>query len=103
MRTPLLCPAADRNGYYLHGWTRQHDALVNQHGQQPLVNRRSQVVWRGRTEDARYPERDALRWGRPWQSYMHRLAARHSWLLASRLRPVPAQALLLFLLLPQWH
>ena len=67
VRTPLLCPAADRNGYYLHGWTRQHDALVNQHGQQPLVNRRSQVVWRGRTEDARYPERDALRWGRLWQ------------------------------------
>lgn len=79
----MLCPAADRNGYYLHGWTRQHDALVNQHGQQPLVDRRSQVVWRGRTEDARYPERDALRWGRLWQLHICSVAARLSSLLVS--------------------
>ncbi|KAL4451241.1 hypothetical protein ABPG77_009313 [Micractinium sp. CCAP 211/92] len=44
-----------------HGWAAQAEVLRRQYANVSLLDRIPQAVWRGRTTDGTYPERDALR------------------------------------------
>ncbi|KAL4422975.1 hypothetical protein ABPG75_009172 [Micractinium tetrahymenae] len=44
-----------------HGWAAQAEVLRRQYANVSLLDRIPQAVWRGRTQDSTYPERDALR------------------------------------------
>lgn len=49
-------------GGYVYGWPAQADLLRRKYGNVSLAGRVPQAMWRGRTHDALYPERDRLRW-----------------------------------------
>ena len=53
---------AGSNGRFLHGWERQFDFLAAKWVNKPQSERIAQAMWRGRTEDAEFPKRDAMRW-----------------------------------------
>lgn len=53
--------SAGTDGQYLHGWERQFDFLSSKWAGVPQSDRLPQVMWRGRTEDAEFPKRDAMR------------------------------------------
>lgn len=46
-----------------HGWAGQAAILSRKYANVSLADRVPQAMWRGRTQDAMYPQRDALRWG----------------------------------------
>ena len=48
-------------GYYLHGWEKQFKFLSTKWEKVSQADRIAQVMWRGRTIDKEFPERDALR------------------------------------------
>ena len=72
-RTAELCSSpsqhelssAGKDGQYLHGWERQFDFLSSKWAGIPQSERIAQAMWRGRTEDAEFPKRDAMRCAMP--------------------------------------
>ena len=60
LKVPAMC-SAGTDGQYLHGWERQFDFLSSKWAGVPQSDRLPQVMWRGRTEDAEFPKRDAMR------------------------------------------
>lgn len=52
---------AGPEGYYLHGWEKQFKFLSTKWEKVSQADRIAQVMWRGRTIDKEFPERDALR------------------------------------------
>lgn len=55
----ILCSGPE--GYYLHGWEKQFKFLSTKWEKVSQADRIAQVMWRGRTIDKEFPERDALR------------------------------------------
>ena len=60
LQSPALCTAGT-DKQYLHGWERQFQFLFSKWAAVPQSDRIPQVMWRGRTEDAEFPKRDAMR------------------------------------------
>ncbi len=52
---------AGPEGYYLHGWEKQFKFLSTKWEKVSQVDRIPQVMWRGRTVDPEFPDRDLLR------------------------------------------
>lgn len=46
----------------MYGWPAQADLLGRKYANVSLADRAPQAMWRGRTHDALYPQRDRLRW-----------------------------------------
>ena len=53
--------ATGPEGYYLHGWEKQFKFLSTKWEKVSLADRIAQVMWRGRTMDKEFPNRDELR------------------------------------------
>ena len=67
-------PGAGTDKQYLHGWERQFQFLASKWAGVAQSERVPQVMWRGRTEDAEFPKRDAMRCG-PVHHMQHRALA----------------------------
>ena len=63
------CVWQGRRGYYLHGWEKQFNFLSTKWEKVSLADRIAQVMWRGRTMDKEFPNRDELRCGRSCQEF----------------------------------
>ena len=59
--TKRVCLSAGPEGYYLHGWEKQFKFLSTKWEKVSQADRIAQVMWRGRTIDTEFPERDAMR------------------------------------------
>lgn len=57
------CVFAAPTGAYLLGWDKQQSLLMAKFAPVPFETRLPQVMWRGRTHDPAFPDRDTLRLG----------------------------------------